>query len=138
MIGESVIAGAMLGMMMASIFVALGAMAILPYLDPNSPRIQSMTAGGSTGRILAVVVALYLVWAAVGALTGLLNAALDRAVPGGGLGSPNLVFTSALLCLSVLLTVPAALVFRRSAPAIGAIGAAFAGLFGWALPYFAG
>lgn len=136
---DSVIAGALMGLMMASVFVAVGAIILLPYVDPRSPQVQMLVErGGNSRRFVMVVLAFYPAWAVIGALAGLVLVAFERGVPGGGLGSPNLAFTAALLGFTLLGSAPAAMLLRRSAPAVVTMGLAFAGLFGWALPHFAG
>lgn len=135
---DAAIAGVFLGMLMASVFVSLGAIILFPYVDPKSNRIKLIAErGANTTQFVMAVLAFYPGWAVVGALTGLLFLAFERAVPSDGLGSPNLAFTLALLGFSVLITVPAAYLLARSKVAVVLMGLAFAGLFGWALPHFA-
>ncbi len=135
---DAVLAGAFLGMPMASIFVAVGAVILLPYVDPKSPTVQLLAArDGNTTRFVTIVLAFYPAWATIGAVMGLVLVAIERGAPGAGMGSPNLVYTVVLVGLAVLMATPAAYFLRRSAPAVIVMGLSFAGVFGWALPHFA-
>ena len=134
----AVYAGAILGMMMASAFIAIGAVILMPYMDPKSARFMAFAQRRfSAHMVVMAVVAFYPLWAAIGALAGLVLVVFERAVPGAGLGSPNLAYTAALAGLAIMCFVPAGLMLKRSAPAVAALGLAFAGLYGWALPHFA-
>ena len=125
-------------MLMASVFVSVGAIILLPYVDPNSRTIQILAKRGNNAlRFVIIVLAFYPVWAAIGALTGLLFQLLEHSAPTEGLGSPNLIFTAVLLSFTLLAALPTAFFLRRSLPAVTVMAVAFAGLFGWALPYFA-
>ena len=135
---DAILAGAFLGMLMASIFVGIGLIILLPYVSPKSPTIQLLAnRGGNSTRFVMIVLAFYPAWAAVGAVTGLILVAIDRGAPGDGLGSPNLAFTLALAGFAIIITTPLAYLLRRSAIAVTAMGLSFAGIFGWALPHFA-
>ena len=57
--------------------------------------------------------------------------------PGAGIGSPNLVFTTAVLVVTVMLAAPVALLLRRVLSGVLTLTLAFIGVFGWLLPYFA-
>jgi hypothetical protein len=135
---DAVFAGAFLGMLMASIFVGVGAIILLPYVNPKSPTIQLLAnRGGNSTRFVMIVLAFYPAWAAIGAATGLILVAIERGAPGDGLGSPNLAFTAALVGFSIIITAPLIYLLRRSAIAVAVMGLSFAGIFGWALPHFA-
>ena len=135
---DAVVAGAFLGMLMASVFVSVGVVILLPYINPHSPTLQTLAErGGNSTRFVMIVLAFYPAWAAVGAVTGLVLVAIERGAPGDGLGSPNLVYTAVLVGFSILIGAPAALILRRSAIGVAVMGLSFAGIFGWALPHFA-
>ena len=124
---DAILAGAFLGMLMASIFVGVGLIILLPYVNPKSPTIQSLAnRGGNSTRFVMIVLAFYPAWAAVGAATGLILVAIERGAPGDGLGSPNLAFTAALVGFAIIVAVPLAclpsrrcrLAYPRNRPAI--------------------
>jgi hypothetical protein len=135
---DALVAGAFLGMLMASIFVGVGLLILLPYVNPKSPTIQGLAnRGGNATRFVMIFLAFYPAWAAIGAATGLVLVLIERGAPGDGLGSPNLAFTAALVGFAVLVTAPLIYLLRRSAIAVAVMGLSFAGIFGWALPHFA-
>lgn len=77
----------------------------------------------------------FIVLTAVGLLLGLLLFGLEDGRPGGGLGSPNWLFTAIILAITAIAFVPpAALVERWRAPLL-ASALLFAACFGWAMPY---
>jgi hypothetical protein len=90
--------------------------------------------------MLSLVVALPLAWGLSGIVAGLLyNVSIDHS-PGAGLGSPNSVFTLAIICLTALLMLPPLfLIVKRKKLGWGFIivNLVFAGVFGWILPLFA-
>ena len=135
---EAVLTGAFLGMLMSSIFIAGGALLLLPYMGAHSPLVRVVAERGAPTRLVVLVVlAFYPTWAAIGAVTGLVYVAFEEGAPGGGLGSPNLAHTLTVIGLALLMATPAAYFARRSARGIFVLAMVFAGIFGWLLPYFA-
>jgi LPXTG-motif cell wall-anchored protein len=79
-------------------------------------------------------------WCIFGAIAGALYNFAADASPNAGLGSSSSVFTLAILCLTVLLMLPALfLIVRRKK--LGwlffTVNLIFAGIFGWLLPLLA-
>jgi hypothetical protein len=70
-------------------------------------------------------------------VAGLLYRISDAEAPGGGLGSPNLVFTVAMLVVAIMMATPLAILLRRVAPGVAAMTLLFVGIFGWLLPFMA-
>ena len=70
-------------------------------------------------------------------IIGVLYLVSVEQAPGGGLGSPNLAFTAAVVVIGAAMAAPFALLLRRVVAGVVAIALAFIGVFGWMLPYFA-
>ena len=58
-------------------------------------------------------------------------------MPGGGIGSPNVAYTLAILGIAVLLAAPLAIVLCRMLIGVLTLTLLFVAIFGWFLPYFA-
>ena len=133
-----VFSGFILGYAMSLIFTGFAAVMIV---DARSrlPALARAIAPNINAVMLAVPISLiaFLAWTAVGMILGLLyRGALDH-LPGAGLGSPNWPYTLgvllfALACLSII-----GYAWQRLRWQVAVMGATFAGLFGWALPYMA-
>jgi len=74
----------------------------------------------------------------IGAVGGIVYNVISEAYPGGGLGSPNLVFTAIALGIAGILALIVLLVRNKLITIPGLITCvAFAGIFGWILPLIA-
>ena len=135
---SAVIAGAASGLLMASVFVAVGAIMLFVYVKDPPPGFRALLGRFSPSKmVMSFVIFAYPVWAVVGAIAGLLyNASQDSS--GTGLGSPNLAFTLAVVVLAVMVAVPLGLVLRRVATGVVGMAALFVGVFGWLMPALAG
>ena len=135
---SAVIAGAASGLLMASVFVAVGALMLFPYVKDPPPRFRLLMERFSPSKIvMSTVIFSYPVWAVVGAVAGLLYKASQDS-SGTGLGSPNLAFTLSVLVLAAMIAVPLGLLLRRVAAGVAAMTVVFAGVFGWLMPLLAG
>ena len=90
--------------------------------------------------MLSLVIGMPPAWGIFGAIAGALYNFAADASPNAGLGSSSSVFTLAILCLTVLLMLPALfLIVRRKK--LGwlffTVNLIFAGIFGWLLPLLA-
>ena len=133
-----VIAGATVGLLMASVVVGVGPIMLFSLARDPSPFMRSMLEKVSPMPLMmALVVLAYPTWGVVGAALGLLYRASTVEAPGGGLGSPNLVYTLAIAVVALVMALPIALLLRRVAVGVAALTLTFAGLFGWLLPFFA-
>ena len=133
-----VFSGFILGYLMSLVFTAFAAMAVV---DARSrvPYLAKAIAPNINAVMLAVPISLvaFLVWTMVGMILGLLyRAALDH-LPGEGLGSPNWPFTLGVLLFTLAVMAVVSYAWRRLPWPAAAMGALFAGLFGWALPHMA-
>jgi len=138
---RDVLAGLVCGLIMGS--VSLGALIyiFLTNRDLYDRLARRLPQGiPPTLVMLSLVVGLPPAWAIFGAIAGALyNLAVD-ASPGAGLGSSSSIFTLAIICLTVLLMLPAVfLIIRRKQPGwlFFTINLIFVGLFGWLLPLLA-
>ena len=135
---SDVVAGAASGFLMASVFVCAGVLMLFPLVKDPTPRLQALFKRlPPGGLVLPIVVLAYPVWGIIGAVMGLLYRVSSQLTPGPGLGSPNLVFTVAVLLGGVMLAVPFAALLRRVLAGVLAIAGSFIGVFGWFLPHFA-
>ena len=135
---EEVFAGFVTGYIMALIFTGLAALMIvdarsrLPYLAKAiAPNISAVA--------LTVPISLIasLVWTAAGMLLGLLYRYTLQEAPGGGLASPNLLYTVLIISFGGLSLAAIAAAFRRLPWQVAAMGLSFIVLFGWVLPRLA-
>jgi LPXTG-motif cell wall-anchored protein len=136
-----VVAGIICGLLMGS--VSLGALIyiFLTNRDLYDRLAKRLPAGiPPTLVMLSLVVGVPPAWAIFGSIAGALYHMAADASSGAGLGSSNSIFTVAILCLTVLLMLPALfLIIRRKK--LGwlffTINLMFAGIFGWLLPLLA-
>jgi len=135
---EEVFAGFVSGYIMALIFTGLAALMIvqarsrIPYLVKSiAPNISVVA--------LAIPISLiaFLVWTAIGILVGLLYRYTLEEAPGGGLGSPNLLYTLLIISFAGLSLTAVVTAFRRLPWQLAVMGLSFIALFGWVLPRLA-
>ncbi len=135
---NELVVGLACGAFMASIFVTLGAWAVVRLADDPPPVMLRLLERHSPMRlVMPVVVLSYPVWGAAGMLLALLFVASENAAPGGGLGSPNMFYTVVVAAIAALAMPPALLLIRPARLQTVLTGAMFAGVFGWMLPHFA-
>ncbi len=133
-----VFSGFVLGYAMSLVFTAVAAVMVV---DARSrvPYLARAIAPNINAAMLAVPISLiaFLVWTMVGMILGLLyRGALDH-LPGAGLGSPNWSYTLGVLLFTLAVLAVVFYGWQRLPWPAAALGALFAGLFGWALPYMA-
>ena len=138
MLLERFIDGAVLGMLMASIFITVSMISLFLVLKNRRERMMPVMEKYPPMTIAMGVVALsYPTWAVLGGTFALLYRVSLEQAPGSGVGSPNLAYTLAILGMAVLLAAPLAILFRRMLIGVLAIALSFIAIFGWFLPYFA-
>ena len=135
---DALIAGLASGALMASIFVTAGSfMAFAVFRNP-SPALAVLLARFPPGGVVMAVVAIsYPAWGGAGLILGALYLALRNALPGGGLGSPNLAYSLGVTVAAVMLAAPVLLLLRRVWPGVVSIVVFAVAIFGWLLPYLA-
>ena len=132
------IAGATLGMLMASVFICTVALMLFSMMKSGSAAAGRLVENRSPMVVgLGAVAVAYPAWAAVGGLCGVLYRISLEQAPGGGLGSPNLLYTLGVAVAALLLAAPLAALLRRALSGVIVITLAAVGVFGWFLPYYA-
>jgi hypothetical protein len=138
---NDILAGLVCGLFMGT--VSLGAVIFIFFSNRDIyDRLSRRLPQGipPTLLMLSLVVALPPAWGLWGIVAGVLyNISLDHS-PNAGLGSPNSIFTLAIICLTVLLMLPPLfLIIKRKK--LGwvfiIVNLVFVGVFGWILPLFA-
>ena len=122
---------------MASVFITVGELMLFFLYKNRTPAMEDFFERVPPARLaMGIVAVAYPTWAGIGALFALLYLISTREAPGGGLGSPNLVFTLAVVVVSLLMAAPVMYLLRRVIMGVLALTVLFIGLFGWFLPYF--
>jgi hypothetical protein len=135
---EEVFAGFVSGYIMALIFSGLLALMVVE-MHSRIPYLAKVIAPNLSAAALAVPISLiaFLLWTAVGMLFGLLYRYTLGEAPGGGLGSPNLLYTLLIISFAGLILTAIVGTFRRLPWQVAAIGLSFIVIFGWVLPFLA-
>ena len=135
---ERFIDGAVLGMLMASVFITVSMISLFLVLKNRREQMMPvMEKYPPMTLAMGIVAVSYPTWAVVGGALALLYRVSLEQAPGGGIGSPNLAYTLAIVGIAVLLAAPLAILFRRMLIGVLAITLIFVAIFGWFLPYFA-
>ena len=135
---EAFIDGAVLGMLMASVFITVSMISIFSALKNRRERLMPVLEKYPPMTLAMGIVAVsYPTWAVLGGTLALLYRVSLEQAPGGGIGSPSMAYTLAILGIAVLLAAPLAILFRRMLIGVFAIALLFIAIFGWFLPYFA-
>jgi len=135
---EEVFAGFITGYIMALIFTGLAAL-MLVEARSRLPYLTKAIAANISAVALTVPISLiaFLLWTAIGMFLGLLYRYTLEEAPGGGLGSPNLLYTVLIISFGGLTLTAVVAAFRRLPWQVAAMGLSFIALFGWVLPRLA-
>jgi hypothetical protein len=135
---EEVFAGFISGYIMALIFSGLAALMIVQARS-RIPYLVKAIAANISAIALTVPISLiaFLLWTAIGMFLGLLYRYTLEEAPGGGLGSPNLLYTLLIISFAGLTLTAIVAAFRRLPWQVAAMGLSFIAIFGWALPRLA-
>ena len=135
---EEVFAGFVTGYGMALIFTGLVAL-MLVEARSRVPFLAKAIAPNISAIALTVPISLiaFLLWTAIGMFLGLLYRYTLEEAPGGGLGSPNLLYTVLIISFGGLTLTAVVAAFRRLPWQVAAMGLSFIALFGWVLPRLA-
>ncbi len=135
---EEVFAGFVTGYIMALIFTGLVALMIVQARS-RLPYLAQAIAANISAVALTVPISLiaFLLWTAIGMLLGLLYRYTLEEAPGGGLGSPNILYTVLIISFGGLTLTVLVAAFRRLPWQVAAMGLSFIALFGWVLPRLA-
>jgi hypothetical protein len=135
---EEVFAGFISGYIMALIFTGLAALMIVQARS-RIPYLVKAIAANISAIALTVPISLiaFLLWTAIGMFLGLLYRYTLEEAPGGGLGSPNLLYTLLIISFAGLTLTAIVAAFRRLPWQVAAMGLSFIAIFGWVLPRLA-
>jgi len=135
---EEVFAGFVSGYIMALIFTGLVALMIVQARS-RIPYLVKAIAANISAVALTVPISLiaFLLWTAIGMFLGLLYRYTLEEAPGGGLGSPNLLYTLLVISFAGLTLTAVVAAFRRLPWQVAVMGLSFIALFGWVLPRLA-
>lgn len=132
------IAGVFSGLLMASVTMTVGPLALFFMAKDPSPGFQSLLERVSPMKMTMGLLAVsYPLWTILGGVAGLVYWVSFEAFPGGGLGSQNLVFTLGVLLFATCIAAPILVVLRRLPASAAVLIVVFAGNFGWLLPFMA-
>ncbi len=133
-----VFSGFVVGYAFSLLFTAVTAVMVIEARS-NVPYLSKAIAPNINAVQLAVPISIlaFLVWTLVGLLLGALYRAARLNLAGGGLGSPNWPFTLAVLLAAVAFLAIVYYAWRRLRWPVVLTAAAFAGMFGWAMPHLA-
>lgn len=127
----------MLGMLYASVFITVVMIMMFMSRRDKAASGQPLNERFSPMAVAMTIVAMsYPTWAVVGGALGALYGVSAAEAPGGGLGSPNRMYTMFVAGAALMLALPLALLMRRALKGTLALVAVFIALFGWFLPYF--
>ena len=132
-----VLAGMSSGLIMALVFVSVGAITLFSIAKDPPPGFKEFLERIPAGTIvIAGVAAAYPTGGFVGTIMAVLYYISTEAAPGGGLGSPNMVFTIAVIVITAMMVAPFMILIRRAFVGLLVVTIAFIGIFGWFMPYF--
>ena len=133
---EALIAGALLGLLMASVFVSGGALIITQYITPDSSVIKFFNSRRRpTFVVLLLIGIIYMLWSVVGIIHGAAFVLIGKINSLNGLGSPNLIFTLLTLILPGFVILIIAYTKKPALLKTLPIILIFVGIFGWMMPY---
>lgn len=132
------IAGLASGVFMAQVFITVGCITAFFALKDPPPAVGVILARFPPGVfVMTIVIFSYPVWGVIGIVSAFLFLALQNAVPGEGLGSPNLVYTAFVSLASVALALPVIFLAKRLWSGVAGITLSSIAIFGWLLPLLA-
>ena len=133
---EAIISGALLGLLMASVFVSGGALIITQYITPDSSVIKFFNSRRRpTFVVLLLIGIIYMLWSVVGIIHGAAFVLIGKINSLNGLGSPNLILTLLTLILPGFVILIIAYTKKPALLKTLPIILIFVGIFGWMMPY---
>ena len=123
---------------MASVFITVSMFSLFLVLKNRREQMAPLMEKFPPMTLAMGIVAVsYPTWAVIGGMLALLYRISLEQAPGSGIGSPNVVYTLAVLGMAVMLAAPIAILLRPMLAGIMTITLTFIAIFGWFLPYFA-
>ena len=131
-----ILGGMLCGLVMSTVLLGVLIYVLIKNKDAYERLANALPSGlSATLALLLIVFGIPPFGIMLGIIAGLIYHAVDAVAPDPGLGSGNFVITIAVLCVTTLSLITL-LVSRRSLARLGLIvGLAFAGIFGWLLPF---
>ena len=135
---RAILAGFLVGYAFALLFTFVAA-ALLVRLRTRWRLLERAIAPVLSPLAVAVPLSLFtlFLWTAIGALAGVAYYGAEQGVAGGGLGSPNVVFTVAVAAFGSVLVAPWLRLLPEMRRELAILLLAYVALFGWALPHLA-
>jgi hypothetical protein len=135
---EEVFAGFTAGYLMAIVFTWLGAV-MLTHARTRFAFLSQGVAARLSWVALTVPISMFafLLWTAIGMVLGLLYKGAETNFPDAGLGSPNLLFTLAIIIFAVTNLIMVQIPLRRPYWPVITLALTFLISFGWVMPYMA-
>lgn len=135
---NTLIAGFASGMFMAQLFITVGCLtAFFALKDPTPSAVVMFSRFSPAIFVMSVVVFSYPLWCIIGLILAFLFRVLQNAVPGPGLGSPNVVYTVGVSVALLMLALPVLVLAKRLWKGITCITLLGIATFGWMLPLLA-
>ena len=135
---QAFIDGAVLGMLMASVFITVSMLSLFLVMKNRRERMMPvMEKYPPMTLAMGIVAVSYPTWAVAGGILALLYHISLAQAPGAGIGSPNMTYTLAVAAAALMLAAPLAILFRPMLIGVIAITLLFIAIFGWFLPYYA-
>ncbi len=132
------LAGLICGLAMGTVCLGVGVYAVVRNRDIYERLEKALPEGLSPSMVmLGYVVGMPLLWGGAGGVAGILYSIIDGSYGAGGLGSPNQVFTAAVLGIAAVAMIGLFLLRRKLAGLGLAVSIAFVIVFGWLLPLLA-
>ena len=134
-----IVAGAFSGLLMASVFGAIGPIMLFRLFTHPPPFLQ-----GIRGRVppmammMGVVLLSYPVWTLLGVFAALVYWVSVASPAGGGFISLSLLYSFGIVLVAIAVAAPLALLLRRVLVGLVALTLVFIADFGWLLPLLAG
>ena len=133
---NTLVAGAATGLLLASFLVTFFCMALYSMYRNRSRFAIGLLDDKSPSRIIFPFVVLVNPSAAAGGIVfAYLFLVLEKNFPYNGLASPNLIYTSLVLFISVSMIIPLILLAKNYWIHLVSMAVIFALLFGWLIPY---
>ena len=132
------VAGLASGALMAHTFIVIGCLTAFFLIKNPSPRVETFMTRYPPGTLVFGMIAVaFPAWGVVGVVLSIAFLALDSGLPGGGLGSANIVYTLFVAAAFAALFLPFAILLRRVWPGVACLALASSSIYGWLLPFLA-
>ncbi len=132
------LAGLICGLVMGTVCLGVGVYEVARNRATYESREKALPEGLSPSILMmGYVVGMPLLWGGIGGVAGIIYSVIEGSYGAGGLGSPNQVFTAAVLGIAIVAMI-GLLLWRRRLAGLGlAVSVGFVIVFGWLLPLLA-